>query len=204
MSLFTIILIIFCVLLLPTAYAGWIGAPYAPTFTPAIKRALKKIKLGPGDTLIDLGAGDGKVVIEATKLGATGIGYELSPIMWFIAWVRIKFRKRVSPLLRGGARGGENGKLKNFPSQPGSAHMYLRNFYNKKLPDATVIFIFLMPDKMKRVHEYLKKQKLPNGKYILAYSFPFPDVTPQEIIETPKCGKIYVYNLRKLQKTTVH
>ncbi len=172
MSFFTILIFIFLLLLLPTAYAGMIGAPYAPTFTPAIKRALKKIKLGAGDTLIDLGAGDGKVLIQASKLGAAAIGYELSPIMWFIAWIRLLGHRR--------------------------AKIYLRNFYNKKLPDATVIFIFLMPDKMKRVHEYLKKQHLPNGKYVLVYSFPFPDIAPQEIIITPKCGKIYVYDFQKL------
>lgn len=75
----------------------------------------------------------------------------------------------------------------------------LTNFYNQKLPqETTVIFIFLMPKIMPRVKQYLATQKLPNAKYILAYAFPFPDVTPEKIIKTPKAAPLYIYAARDI------
>lgn len=175
--IFNIALFVFLALLIPTAYAAKIGAPYAPTFMPAIKNAFKYIKLKKGDTLVDLGAGDGKVLIEATRQGANAIGYELSPVMWFVVWLRLLTNKQ--------------GKI------------YLRNFLKQKLPASTsIIFIFLMPEHMQKVHDYLKKQHLPNARYIVVYSFPFPDVTPIHIVHTPKCGRIFVYDPKDLTRAS--
>lgn len=168
MPVFNWILIAFLILLFPTAYAGLIGAPYVPTFTPAIRRALRKISLNSQDTLIDLGSGDGKVLLEAHGLGAQAIGYELSPIMWFISWLRLLGKK--------------------------GARVYFRNFYWQKLPpETTVLFMFLMPDKMKRVHDYLRQQDLPALRHVIVYSFPFSNLEPIETFKEPKCGTIFIY-----------
>jgi len=52
--------------------------PYAPSGVGEILHALDAVKLGPGDTLVDLGAGLGKVVLLASLLtGARGHGVEL-------------------------------------------------------------------------------------------------------------------------------
>jgi len=183
-GLFNILVLVVVVLLIPTAYAGKIGAPYAPTFNPAIKQGFKHIKLGNEDTLVDLGAGDGRVMLQALDLGANAIGYELSPIMWFITWFRLKF----SPPARGGARGG--------------GRIYMRNFYKQKLPpQSTVIFAFLMPQNMHKIKELLLKQHFPHGKYFLAYAFPLPDVAPLKVVKANKCAPLYVYNLQSLTKS---
>lgn len=174
MELISLLFIIFLVLLIPTAYAAYIGAPYAPTFSPAIKKAFDYIKLGPNDTVIDIGAGDGKVLIAASKRGAKALGYELSPIMWGIVWFRSLGNKRV--------------KIK------------LRNFFNQTLPDATVVFAFLMPQNMDKVKKFLAKQTMPSGKYLLVYAFPFKDVKPQHVIRVAKCAPVYIYDLQKLTK----
>ena len=183
MSIFNIIIFIILILLAPTAYAGLIGAPYVPTFTPAIRRALKKINLGSNDLLLDLGSGDGKVLLEAHKHGARAIGYELSPIMWFISWLRLT----VPPLIRGGR--GVN-----------KQRVYLRNFYRLKLPkETTVIFLFLMPDKMNRIYEFLRKQDLPNLRNVVVYSFPFTNLEPIESFKEPNCGTIFIYDGQKFK-----
>lgn len=175
MEIFTLLVIIFLVLLIPTAYAGVIGAPYAPTFTPAIKQAFDYIKLGQEDTLIDLGAGDGRVLLAAARRGAASLGYELSPIMWAVVLLRTLGNKKI--------------KIK------------LRNFYKQSLPNATVIFAFLMPKNMPKVRQYLSKQTLPNGRYLLVYAFPLPpDTKPLHVIRVPKCAPLYIYDLKGLTK----
>ncbi|MDP3997808.1 MAG: hypothetical protein Q8P73_04895 [bacterium] len=175
MPLFLLLLILFGVaLLIPTAYAGFIGAPYAPTRQPAINKAFKLIGLGQDDFVIDLGAGDGKVLLSANSVGAKAVGYELSPIMWFVSWLRV-------------VKNNETIKIR------------LRNFYKQKLPpETTVVFAFLMPDNMPRLKTYLAKQNLPRAKYLLSYVFPFKDVAPEQIVRTPKSGAVYIYDLKDL------
>jgi hypothetical protein len=174
------------ILLLPTAYAGVIGAPYAPTFMAAIKRVFSHISLGPSDVIVDLGAGDGRVLLEAASRGAKAIGYELSPIMWFIVWFRLQLLNLSSSSRKGS---GQTPTTKNHQK------IYLRNFYRQKLPiETTVIFAFLMPEHMVKVKSFLSKQHLPNLRYVLIYAFPFPDLKPLEVIHEPKCSRLYVYS----------
>jgi cyclopropane fatty-acyl-phospholipid synthase-like methyltransferase len=46
-----------------------------------VRKMLKMAELKPGETLIDLGAGDGRVIITAAKeFGAKAIGVEIDPV----------------------------------------------------------------------------------------------------------------------------
>lgn len=163
-------------LLVPTAYAGWIGAPYAPTRRPVIDKAFETIGVGKDDVLVDLGAGDGKILLAAAKRGARAYGFELSPIMWLVVWLRALGNKKV------GIKFG--------------------NFYHRDIPDATLVFSFLMPESMARVKKYLAGQRISRGKYLLAYMFPLSDTAPQQIIKAPKCGPIYIYALKELTQSS--
>lgn len=159
-------------LLIPTAYAGLIGAPFAPTRRRIVRKAFEEIRLGGNDVLIDLGAGDGKIVLEAARRGATAVGYELSPIMWFIAKLRV----------------GQHGQIR------------FGNFYQQNLSEATVLFAFLTPKTMPSVKKQLAQQVIPHGKYLLVYAFPFRDVEPEKVVTLPQQGAIYIYDLQKLTK----
>jgi len=72
------------------------------------------------------------------------------------------------------------------------------NFYNKRVKDATVVFVFLMPDKMARVQKYLALQQSSKSKLVLAYMFPFKDVAPVQVVRVDKCGPIYVYEWEQM------
>lgn len=163
MSLLLVLIVIVLGLLVPTAYAGFIGAPYVPVRRVALKKTFDSLKIGPGDALVDLGAGDGGVLIEATRRGAKAIGYELSPIMWVIARAR-----------------GATVYLRNFFSMALPA-------------DTTVVYVFLMPKAMPRLLKYLQQQKLPHAKYLVCYTFGLPKITPTHIIQTKTHGTTYVY-----------
>ncbi len=169
---FTFTWLIFLLLLIPTGYAGFIGAPYAPTWKPIIKKAFREIRLGADDVLIDLGAGDGTVLLQASTLGARAIGYELSPIMWLVAWFRCLGKKNI--------------KVK------------FGNFFHKQFPDATVIFLFLMPKHMEKMRRFLVEQKLPKAKFILVYAFPFPELQPAYVVHENKCAPLYIYKYEDL------
>src|SRR5215471_16964340 len=53
--------------------------PYVQTPMEIVERMLRMAEVGPGDTLIDLGSGDGRIVIGAAKRGARGVGVDLDP-----------------------------------------------------------------------------------------------------------------------------
>jgi len=53
-------------------------APFITTPAEVVERMLRLAGTGPGDFVIDLGSGDGRIVIEAArKFGARGLGIEL-------------------------------------------------------------------------------------------------------------------------------
>src|SRR5688500_15433362 len=53
--------------------------PYVQTPAEIVERMLRMAEVKNGDYLIDLGSGDGRIVIEAAKRGARGLGVDLDP-----------------------------------------------------------------------------------------------------------------------------
>lgn len=64
------------------------GAPYVPTHAKAVELALDMLNLKPGDTLLDLGSGDGVVLARAAKRGIHAVGYEINPLLVAVSWLR--------------------------------------------------------------------------------------------------------------------
>ncbi|MGH8668092.1 MAG: SAM-dependent methyltransferase [Burkholderiales bacterium] len=58
---------------------GWDdgSVPYVQTPMEIVERMLRMAEVGKGDHVIDLGSGDGRIIIEAAKRGATGMGVDL-------------------------------------------------------------------------------------------------------------------------------
>ena len=57
-----------------------LDTPYVPTPQVVVNRMLELAQIKPGDTVIDLGSGDGRIMITAAqKYGARGFGVELNP-----------------------------------------------------------------------------------------------------------------------------
>src|SRR4029453_5756617 len=59
------------------------GAPYVPTPTAIVDKMLVLAKVGPGDYVIDLGSGDGRLVpTPGAKYKARGgVGFEIDPTL---------------------------------------------------------------------------------------------------------------------------
>lgn len=74
----------------------FVGPPYLPTLTPQMNVALDMLELKKGQTMLELGCGDGKVLIAAARRGWNVVGYELNPILVIICRLRTwRYRKQV-------------------------------------------------------------------------------------------------------------
>jgi SAM-dependent methyltransferase len=54
-------------------------SPYVPTPQDVVERMLDLAQVKPGEYLIDLGSGDGRIVVTAAQRGARGYGVDLNP-----------------------------------------------------------------------------------------------------------------------------
>lgn len=124
------------------------GAPYLPTLTPQVKAALELAELQAGQTMIELGCGDGKVLIAAAEQGATVIGYELNPLLALIAWLRTRRFK-------------------------GRVRVICADFWRAEWPPTDVIFVFLLPRYMKKLDTYIVQYKHKPVK-LVSFAFPIP------------------------------
>jgi len=84
-------LLILCVVVLVCfGLVVMFGAPYVPSLKPHVAAALDLLDLKKGDLLLELGAGDGRVMVAALERGQRVIGYEINPILALIAWLRVR------------------------------------------------------------------------------------------------------------------
>lgn len=82
---------LFIVILIPTLIALF-GAPWVPTPKGRIRRMLELANIQPGETVMDLGCGDGRLVhLASMEFKAKGIGLELSPIIYTLALMVLPF-----------------------------------------------------------------------------------------------------------------
>jgi cyclopropane fatty-acyl-phospholipid synthase-like methyltransferase len=132
-----------------------IHAPYIPTPYPVVKAMLELGHVRKKDLIIDLGCGDGRIVIEAAKrYGARGVGIDVNPVRVAEAKANAK-REGVEQLVR-------------FEE---------RNVYDADLKDATVVTLYLLQNINLRLRPTLKSQLKP-GARIVSHSFDMGDWQP--------------------------
>uniref|UniRef100_A0AAA9S5S9 ATP synthase c subunit lysine N-methyltransferase n=1 Tax=Bos taurus TaxID=9913 RepID=A0AAA9S5S9_BOVIN len=64
--------------------------PFVPATTKQIENVVKMLECRRGP-LVDIGSGDGRIVIAAAKEGFTAVGYELNP--WLVWYSRYRARR---------------------------------------------------------------------------------------------------------------
>lgn len=142
------------VILLSFSVVLLFGAPYVPTLTPQVETALELVNLKPGETLLELGCGDGKVLIAAAQTGLHAVGYELNPILVLIArWRTRRFKRQV--------------------------RVVWGNFWRRSWPPAAGIFTFLHPRFMKQLDKKIVQSNLQPVK-LVSFAFEIPERTANE------------------------
>jgi SAM-dependent methyltransferase len=146
-----------CALLLAAAAPAWSAdarVPYVPTPQSVVDRMLETARVGPRDYLIDLGSGDGRIVITAAKKhGARGFGVDLNP-------ERIR-------------ESNENARLAGVTDR---VAFHQQNLFDTDLSLATVISMYLLP----RVNVELRPRllELAPGTRLVSHDFDMGDWKP--------------------------
>lgn len=133
---------------------AFLGAPWVPAFRQDLDELLDLARVGKGTKFVDLGCGDGKVLLVAAKRGANVTGFEVNPILWFIANLRLlPYRKR--------------------------ARIYLRSFWTVDVHRFDVIYLYLIDHHMPKMRSQLTRQANPKAR-IISYMFAIPGLKPSK------------------------
>lgn len=148
--------IILFLLAMLTLGVVFFGAPYVPTRARDLEELFDAAKLTKKDVFIDLGSGDGRLLLAAARRGIKSIGLELNPLLVLLSLWRIR---RVRKL----------------------ASVHYKNYWRYKLPDdTTTIFVFLAKPFMERLKTYLEHEAKRLGKplTLISYGFELPGYKP--------------------------
>ena len=141
------------------AFAQEPRVPYVPTPHDVVEKMLQMAQVSANDYLIDLGSGDGRIVVAAaSKHGARGFGVDINPV-------------RVSEAL-------ENAKKSKVTDK---VAFYQRDLFQTDLTQATVISMYLLP----RVNLELRPKllDLKPGTRIVSHDFSMDDWKPDAYVQ---------------------
>lgn len=126
------------------------GAPYVPVQSKTLKKIIEFAAVKPGQKAVDLGSGDGRIVIALARAGAVACGYEINPIL--VWWTRRKIEKE---------------------GLAGKAFVYRKSFWGEDLSSFDAVTIFGIKRIMGELGEKLKKELKSNAK-VVSYGFAIP------------------------------
>ncbi|HEX3642208.1 MAG TPA: hypothetical protein VHV10_13030 [Ktedonobacteraceae bacterium] len=143
------------------------GPPFVPTPMSTIKALIQLANISEKDVVIDLGSGDGRMLIHAARQGATAKGWEINPFL--VLWTRLAVHRY------------KVGK---------SVKVHLQNYYKANLSDATIVFLYNLPPHIPKLEQKLQKD-LQKGTTIISYKF---TLLTLKLTATPKPG-IFIYTI---------
>ena len=124
-----------------------LDVPYVPTPNNVVERMLDLTDVKSSDYVIDLGSGDGRIVIAAAKRGANGHGIDLDP-------------ERIAEARENARREGVDGQI-----------MFMEeNIFDTDFSEASVITMYLLPSVNKKLRPELIN-KLQPGTQVVSHSF---------------------------------
>jgi 16S rRNA G966 N2-methylase RsmD len=131
------------------------GGPYVPTPQVVVDAMLEIAGVGSRDFVIDLGSGDGRIVLTAaSRYSARGLGVDIDPEL--VKSSNAEARKR-----------GLAERV-TFREQ---------DVLKAKIDDATVVTLYLLPGMMRELQSKFAKELKP-GTRIVSHDFPFGEWKP--------------------------
>lgn len=144
-------------------------AAFVPTPLPIVKKMLELAEVKPGETLYDLGSGDGRILIVAARdFGAKAIGVEIDRRLIATSLKRLQVERLEE-------------KVKVMEG----------NFFTTDIGDADVVTLYLRQDTNNRLGEKFKRELRP-GTRIVSYVFHIAGWTPTK---ADKASHIYLYTV---------
>jgi len=125
------------------------AGPYVPSPTSVVSDMLTLAEVGPNDFVIDLGSGDGRIVLTAAKVfGARGFGVDINE----------KLVKEAN----------ESAKLQGVADR---ASFSTRDLFKTDISKATVLTMYLLPNTVNMLKDKLLAELRP-GTRILSHDYP--------------------------------
>jgi SAM-dependent methyltransferase len=146
---------------------GWekeLDTPYVPTPQVVVDRMLELARVRAGETVIDLGSGDGRIMIEAaSRYGARGFGVEIDP-------------RLVQRSNEAAAKAGVAGRVK-FLQQ---------DLFKTDFHEANVLTLYLLPDVNLALRPKILAELRP-GARVVSHDYAMGDWRPdvQETVSAP-------------------
>ena len=137
----TIIYILVFIILLSAAWTAISAAPWVPTRGRDVKRMIDLAGIKEGETVYDLGCGDGRLVFAADRAGARGKGVELFVLPYLFAKIKSLFYKK-SKIIFG-------------------------DLFRINLADADVVFIFLLDKSYQRLIKKFEQEIRPGTRIVV-------------------------------------
>jgi SAM-dependent methyltransferase len=140
--------------------------PFVVTPDAVVERMLHLAQPKAGERLVDLGSGDGRIVIEAAKRGAKGFGVDIDP--------------RLVNLARENAKRAGVEALATFE---------VKDLFETDLRGVNVVTMYLLPDVNKQLLPRLIDQLKP-GARIVSHDYDLGPWPFDEMIELPLAEKL--------------
>jgi SAM-dependent methyltransferase len=143
------------------------GAPWVPTHREIVERMLRMAGVKPGETVFDLGCGDGRVLVAAARhFGARAVGVEidLGRYLWSLAVVTAL---------------GLHGRVRVIRA----------DLFKVDLSSADVVFSYLLQDTNDRLKDKLRRELRP-GARIVSNTFHFSGLP---LVRVDDELKLYLY-----------
>ena len=148
------------------------GALYVSSARARVRAFVEAVDLRPGQLLVDLGCGDGRVLRAASRhCRLQAVGYELNPLAYLKARLLSIGHSRI--------------------------RIRMKNFWDVDLSRADVVFCYLFPDVMPDLTRKLRKELKP-GSVVVSCNFPLPNLSPESVLKTGNSltnDPIFIYRL---------
>lgn len=126
------------------------GPFFVPTRRKYVPRIIEMLDIKPGEKIVDLGSGDGRLLIAIAQAGGEAHGFEHNPLL---VW-----------------RSRHNAKRSGFADK---IFVYQGNFWSADISKYDAVVIYSIPYIMRRLEEKLRKELKPTAR-VVSYSFKFP------------------------------
>ena len=145
-------------LFMAAAIAQQINAgPYVPSPQSVVADMLKVAGIGPGDFIIDLGSGDGRIVLTAAKVyGARGFGVEIQDNLVKLA--------------------NESAKTEGLADR---VRFLKQDLFKTDISQATVLTMYLLPNTVNMLSDKLRTELKP-GTRIISHDYGLAGWIPEE------------------------
>lgn len=167
-------LLIFVFWMITFVYTSFRGSPYVPINNDRLKEITSFIK--PGDRVAELGAGDGRVMIEVIKRGAEYVeGWELDAGVFALA------KRNIGQAIKQHRLDAKKLKL-NFG-----------DFWQAKLSNFNVVYVYQMTKYMKPMKDKVISQ-LKKGTLVISPDYEIPGMKLYKKIDDGDKG-LYLYKV---------